>query len=564
MSNAPTLTGTISAAAATLSGNLTLSGGTANGVLYLNGSKVATSGSALTFDGTTLGISSGGSTPALKLYGAAVSQGQLQFSSTSGYVIQGGPDYTGLVYNVGSASYQHIFQINGSEAMRLTSTSLYTASGINVGIGTSSPAYKLDVSTTSGDTQAAVYDRGSGSSAARFDLRTSGTGASQWYIQTGNTTSGLNGSLRFYDQTNNLERMRLDTSGNLGLGVTPSAWGGTYKAIDFGTSGSLTSNTGVSTFLLNNCYNNGTNWIYLTSAASVGVQLFGANPNGGGGFAWSQAASGTAGNAITFTQAMTLDASGNLGVGTTSPGAKLHIEGGTENAIIGSSQRKLYFRADSVGVMLGTGAAQTGNSVYFNQTSNLLYFQTASTERARITSGGQFVVNNTTAIVDATLSSLAQSNVSAAAFKSDASTVYAIVNIWGNESSGNQIFARFATDSNSERGSITYNRTGGLVAYNTTSDYRAKDIIGPVTDTGATIDALKVYEGKMKGATKSRPMLVAHEAQEVTPYAVTGEKDAVNDDGTPKYQQMDVSSFVPLLIAEIQSLRQRVSQLEGA
>jgi hypothetical protein len=113
------------------------------------------------------------------------------------------------------------------------------------------------------------------------------------------------------------------------------------------------------------------------------------------------------------------------------------------------------------------------------------------------------------------------------------------------------------------RGSIEYNRGTGLVAYNTTSDYRAKDILGPVANPGATIDALKVYEGQMKGATQSRPMLVAHEAQAVAPYSVTGEKDEVNEDGTPKFQQMDVSSLVPLLIAEIQSLRARVAALES-
>jgi hypothetical protein len=112
------------------------------------------------------------------------------------------------------------------------------------------------------------------------------------------------------------------------------------------------------------------------------------------------------------------------------------------------------------------------------------------------------------------------------------------------------------------KGSITYNRAGDLVAYNTTSDYRAKTIIGPVTDSGAQIDALKVYTGKMNGATIERPMMIAHEAQAVAPYAVTGEKDAVNEDGTPKYQQMDHASMVPLLIAEIQSLRARVAQLE--
>lgn len=129
---------------------------------------------------------------------------------------------------------------------------------------------------------------------------------------------------------------------------------------------------------------------------------------------------------------------------------------------------------------------------------------------------------------------------------------------------GDNVFAYFGTEASfATRGSISYNRIGGLVAYNTTSDYRAKDIIGPVYNPGATIDALKVYEGKMKGATQTRPMLIAHEAQEVAPYSVTGKKDAVDKNGKPIYQQMDVASYVPLLIAEIQVLRARVAALES-
>ena len=191
------------------SSTVTLSGGTANGVLYLNGSKVATSGAALTFDGTTLGVSSGSSTPALKLYGAAVSQGQLQFSSTSGYVIQGGPDYTGLVYNVGSASYQHIFQINGSEQMRLTSTGL--------GIGTSTPnaGAKLTVaggilatssfSSTSGSTAGIDYDSGS---LRLFAVGTSGATKGAYSF----IAKGADGS--------SSTPMTLDASGNLLVGKT--------------------------------------------------------------------------------------------------------------------------------------------------------------------------------------------------------------------------------------------------------------------------------------------------------------------------------------------------------
>jgi hypothetical protein len=102
-----------------------------------------------------------------------------------------------------------------------------------------------------------------------------------------------------------------------------------------------------------------------------------------------------------------------------------------------------------------------------------------------------------------------------------------------------------------------------VVAYNTTSDYRAKDIEGPLTNSGEVIDAFRIYTGKMKGATISRPMMIAHEAQAVAPYCVTGEKDAVNDNGDPIYQSMDHQILVPLLIAEAQRLRARAAALEA-
>jgi hypothetical protein len=134
-------------------------------------------------------------------------------------------------------------------------------------------------------------------------------------------------------------------------------------------------------------------------------------------------------------------------------------------------------------------------------------------------------------------------------------------NCWNAATTGNNQFIQFITETAATaRGSITYNRGAGLVAYNTTSDYRAKDIIGPVLDSGALIDSVPVYLGKMKGATQERPMFIAHE----TPaYAHTGEKDAVDADGNPVFQQMDASALVPVLWAELQSLRARVAQLES-
>jgi hypothetical protein len=190
-------------------------------------------------------------------------------------------------------------------------------------------------------------------------------------------------------------------------------------------------------------------------------------------------------------------------------------------------------------------------------------------ERARITSAGDLLVG--TVNVGAGVGSTFRNTVVSASGSdglvvscSSAAAANIPLALVNTATSGDNVFSIFYTEASPTiRGNITYNRAGGLTAYNTTSDYRAKDILGPVANPGATIDALKVYEGQMKGATQSRPMLVAHEAQAVAPYSVTGEKDAVNDDGTPKYQQMDVSSLVPLLIAEIQSLRARVAALEA-
>jgi hypothetical protein len=131
--------------------------------------------------------------------------------------------------------------------------------------------------------------------------------------------------------------MRLDTSGNLGLGVTPSAWsgGGVARAIQIGSYGAgLFSNAGGDTLstLTHGAYFDGTNWKYLATSVGAGrYEITGANA--GSVHSWSTSAGGTAGNPITFTQTMTLDASGNLGIGTSSPAAKLHVDSGATDEV---------------------------------------------------------------------------------------------------------------------------------------------------------------------------------------------------------------------------------------
>lgn len=117
------------------------------------------------------------------------------------------------------------------------------------------------------------------------------------------------------------EKMRLDSSGNLGLGVTPSAWGSGVKALQVGTQTFLGQvDTARSQFGSNYRFD-GTSYYYLNSTYASAYQQY------QGQHQFYTAASGTAGNAITFTQAMTLDASGRLGIGTTSPTTKLQVTG---------------------------------------------------------------------------------------------------------------------------------------------------------------------------------------------------------------------------------------------
>ena len=139
-----------------------------------------------------------------------------------------------------------------------------------------------------------------------------------------------------------------------------------------------------------------------------------------------------------------------------------------------------------------------------------------------------------------------------------------------NGSSTGSNFFSFRRPDNTVLGSISQNGASS-VAYNTSSDYRLKENIAPI---GGAIDRiLQLKPSQFNFITEPGKVVdgfIAHEAQAVVPECVTGEKDAVDDDGNPIYQGIDQSKLVPLLtaalqetIAELQALKAEVTALKA-
>jgi len=112
-------------------------------------------------------------------------------------------------------------------------------------------------------------------------------------------------------------------------------------------------------------------------------------------------------------------------------------------------------------------------------------------------------------------------------------------------------------------GSITQSGTAAVL-YNTTSDYRLKTVLGEVANSGQRIDALQPVEYTWNDNGERARGFLAHQFQEVYSSSVSGTKDAVDAEGKPVYQAMQASTSEVMadLVAEIQSLRARVAQLE--
>jgi hypothetical protein len=619
--------------------NPVLDAGTANGVLYLNGSKVVTSGSALTFDGTRLTSIAGKFGGGAASNSASLMVNNVTNTATGIQLFQEGVESWIMGMPANSAALT--WAASGSEQMRLDSTGL--------GIGTDNPVNKfvvsnagangLEVNPTSGVSSGASLNGYNRSTSAFTPLTYT---ALAHYFQVGSSPATA---------------ATLDSSGNLGLGVTPSAWTAS-KVLQFqsvGTSG-FVGEVGAEVMVGRNAYNASGTWRY---AASNSAQIYQQASNGE--HIWYTAPSwdGTGSDAISFTQAMTLDDSGNLLMGLTSTqsnNARLQVK--RTDATVGASAYSIGWLQNATGyedglnvlvtdqvVTLAADYAGTnhGTSLVFATNSGASAFGAA--ERARIDSSGNLGLGvtpttggygkgfqfsgdpasdlgtlwiqpiNTNDHRVSLTNNAKNSGVGSWAYfaSSQSATMYEQVagqHRWttaGTGTAGNAIsftqamtltangnllvgatalpsasvegicFTGTTSGNFSSSGASTaaYNHllfyngngivgsistTGSATTYSTSSDYRLKNITGPITTSGAYIDSLNPVEGTWKADGSTFVGLIAHEVQEASRTTVaTGVKDG------EQMQGMDYSSaeIIANLIAEVKALRTRVAKLEA-
>ena len=249
------------------------------------------------------------------------------------------------------------------------------------------------------------------------------------------------------------------------------------------------------------------------------------------------------------TERMRIDSSGNVGIGTSSP----TTVGGVALCVYDSSAPRIRLTNSTTGNTSTVGGELTiagSDFIMENRTTsaNIRWYNNGS-ERMRMDSSGNLLVNTTSAtgsskfVVAADTTSVNPMTVNNT--RSTAATDYSI------------LFYRNA----SLVGSVQ--TTLSATSYVTSSDYRLKDNIAPMTGALAKVTQLKPVTYKWKVDGSDGQGFIAHELQTVVPDCVTGTKDAVDADGNPVYQGIDTSFLVATLTSAIQEQQVIINELKS-
>ena len=381
-----------------------------------------------------------------------------------------------------------LFDMADSEVMRINS-----AGGLGIGT-TAGTGYQLDITGQSGYDDILRLTAVGTNIGARINLTNTGTGVAR--------INATNNSLAL--QTGGTERMRIDSSGKVGIGMTsPLSVASGYGALTVGGStggGIIFSNT-----------SSGHGQVYANSS-QLTVDAFSTRN-------------------LTFqtngSERMRIDSSGNVGIGLTSPNEKLVVSGNA--SITGALQ-----------ITSNTSAPSAGAAI-FRPASNTLAFVSNSAERARIDSSGNLLVGRTSTLGGSTDDYMTVANVNAGRGG---------IRIGNSSGSSNTTCMRFQ-NSNGVVGAIR--TSGSATFYDTSSDARLKDVTGEARGL-EVINELNPVAYNWKADGKADEGLIAQEVLDVVPNAVSQNED--------EYYQMDYSKLVTPLIKAVQELSNEVNELK--
>ena len=473
-----------------------------------------TAGTVTSVTGTSPVASSGGATPAISL---AANYGDTQnpyASKTANFVLAapngsaGAPTFRAVV----AADIPTLNQNTTGTASNVTGTVAIA----NGGTGSTTAANALTALgavAKAGDTMTGAlgFIAGSASTPSLFASGDTNTGI---FFPAADTIAFAEGGV---------EAMRINSSANVGIGTSSPAYKLDVTGQGRATTGFAVSTDG-STFTpsgLNAIPNYGVG--YITSTSQVALSGFSGIP-----FYTNQV------------ESMRIDSSGNVGIGSTSPTAvfanykSLYLNGSSGSAIQMQNNGSL-----------ASNIVADSNALYL-QNITAMAFATGGTgtgtERMRIDSNGRWMVNVTSALNGGTARGSLVFN---------GATEQGLFIATSGANNGQCMGFNYNISTNV--GSI--NITSGATSYATSSDYRLKENIAPMTGALITVAKLKpvTYKWKLNGETTQG--FIAHELQEVVPECVVGEKDAVDADGNPVHQGIDTSFLVATLTAAIQELK---------
>jgi len=445
--------------------------------------------------------------------------------------------------------------INASEIMRIDGSG-------KVGIGTTSPDTILEV--TDGGTEprlVRIHNSSTNGSAIQFTNTDTGNSTNQGYF----VGLGASGEANVWHQsnfnllfgTNNIERMRIDSSGRLLLGTT-TAGHADLDDLTIATSG----NTGIT--IRSGTSNNGI--LGFADGTSGNAQYM--------GFVQYSHADNTMSFNTNDGERMRITSAGDLLMGTTSASAFDSFGGNTGGIIldnVDSANTLLLTTHDTSKCFFGVDA---NYSYIWNESNHPMRFATNNIERMRISNGGRVDIGDSLGTAHAGYFQVIheggnnQANDCLAYFESNANDWCIITN--SNEGGNANHHHLYFYEEGTTRGSIGGSH-GSNVNYNQGSDYRWKENI--VDMTGAEgIEICKKLKPRKYNWIKNREGtgkintvdgFIAHEVVEAGVLgAVTGEKDAVKEDGSIDGQLLDYGQMTPVLAAGIKGLIAKIEVLE--